>query len=282
MGGGGGGPGVGAGGAMQGGGGAGGITNTPDCSFFSWGDVGPVQVAATGDVQLGSLSGSELTVAWMTPAGDARYSDRARKSDTFDNGTALPASPGYYGLGRLALSDDGLRIVVLSSDLKQLAELSRASVGDAFTGTPSTGAFTAINADVGSSETLADPILSADDLTLYYSKAGGGTTTMYYATRASTSSAWQLGGSFAQPELQMQGNVRLEPTAISADELSLFYWHAGQGDLMMAIRPTRSSPFEEFGTAGPYANGQPDDACSRLYFTDHATSPSTIRYVDPP
>jgi hypothetical protein len=271
------------GGAGGGQAGAGGGPDLPMCAYFDWEATGKDPLIATAaDDQLGSLSVDVLTIAWMTPNGDVHVAERGSPGSAFGAGATLPAAGGWYGVGRVALSPDGLRIVVISSDGERFGELTRASTADLFAGTPDEGPFAAINASVGGGESLADPIISSDDGRLYYSRHGGGvTSTIHWATHAQPDDPWALGGALSEAELQMTNGDRRIPTGIAPDGRSLFYWDESTSLLRMAIRASVAAPFTMFGDVGAtFEHAVPSADCATLYYTDAASQ--DITYADPP
>ena len=225
----------------------------------------------------GAITADELTIAWMSVAGTVQYADRAAATDPFGPTKTLT---GPIALERVALSGDGLTLVVLRNDRKIFAQVTRASRSTDFGTALDTGPFASLDpassgmedgGDAGGTGTFGDPVLSPDGHFFYYSVLGGGTTTIAESYRNGTN-PWPKGRFLTNPELQsdMTGKLR-RPTGVSTDSRTLFFWDEVDGVEKMTFRGdpilVPFNVFGEFTTIGAtFANAQPTAKCQRIYY----------------
>lgn len=221
-----------------------------------------------------SVTPDELSIAWTLGDGNARtinYADRASTTDAFGAPQTLAA--GLYVGDRVALSPDGLRLIVVNADGKGFSELtrsSRAQPAQAF-GAASTGSFSNLDATVLSAgQSYGDPVLSADDTVFFYSVYGGAgqTQTIFRSARLLAGEAWSDGAPLqASSALAAQGALRRRPTGISADKQTLFFWDEVSGIERAAWLNDSTGAFDTFVDLGTRSMAAPNQACSRLYYS---------------
>jgi hypothetical protein len=230
-----------------------------------WGDGARVSIPVSGADVLLSVTPDELSIAWGVVdvfSTGLFVADRALAADDF--GTPIELTDAVLAASdQLALSPDALRLVAVVGG--RLLEASRSARGDAFDA-PGEGSFTLLNADAESEGTsLADPVISPDDLSLYYSVVGGSDDTLHVSTRTG-SGAWPVGRSVAECELRAHSGQGRIPLAISSDGLSLFYLDSPRGITRVAERPALDWPFLEFADLPGRSSARPNEACDRLYY----------------
>jgi hypothetical protein len=244
-----------------------------------WGAGALLSVSTTSDDELDAITPDELSIAWTAGTGSAAtimYADRAATSDNF--GTPQTVAAGSFSTARAALSHDGLQLVVVNGDgqgFSELTRVSRTSPGNTF-GAPAPGSYT--NYDMAGSlpagESYGDPVLSADDNAFYYSVYGGGlTATIFRAARLLPGDTWPLGAALpASSGLAAQGSLRRQPTAISSDEQTLFFWDQVMGTQREAFIDESTGAFDIFVDLGARAMAAPNTSCTNLYYSAEGTS----------
>jgi hypothetical protein len=224
--------------------------------------------------RFGSITPDELTIAWMNTAGTVLYADRAVATDPFGAPKTLT---GTIALDRVALSADGLTVILVRSDRKILAQATRSARGAAFGTTLDTAPFAGLDplssgvedgGDAGGGS-FADPVLSSDGKFLYYSVLGGSSTTVAESYR-SGNNPWAKGRILTTAEFTGSGNKLRRPTGLSADDRTLFYWDEVDGVEKMAFRDDAIlAPFNkytQFVNVGAYSGAQPTASCQRIYY----------------
>ena len=243
------------------------------------------EVVATGDDDLlGYVTPDELTIAFLAPAAsEVHYSDRSDSVNAFDVLRTLPVAAGWYAMDRVALSPDGLRIVVLSTDKKKIGQLTRKARGDAFQGAPDATPFAAINGALAAGESLGDMIVSGDDATLIYSVySASSTTTIHVAKHASPGAAWTAtADTFGGADLDAANGKRRQPTGISGDQLTLYFWDQQKELQRGAWRLHVGDPFTYFEDYPQLAMAVPAGNCKKLYFTGAGVSSKDIQLAFP-
>jgi hypothetical protein len=179
----------------------------PVCDpMATWASPGSVEGLPTGQgVTAFTATPDELTVAWVqpTPGSDGgievHSADRTSTAAPFGPAQTVAAAAAYGASDGIALTFDGLGLVVVRADRKALAQLTRSSRSATF-GDPDETPFQGVNATVvvtaGSMvglrfAYLGDPVLGPDDLTLMYSGYGGnqgasGSVSVYESRRSSS------------------------------------------------------------------------------------------------
>ncbi len=228
--------------------------------------LGAAMSAGAGSSDADSLiaiTPDELSILWVaagSSTGVAYVADCSTSDDAFGTAVRL-GDPNVVGL-----SADGLRLLSRGDDGLFYESLRGARSG--VFGTPGEGAFSAIDADAVSNDLLlGSAVLSADDLTLFYTAApaGGSDHPLRVSVRSDTE-PFPPGSEVATCEFQAFDGLGVRPTGISSDGLTLFYWDAWRSTARAAYRQTTSDPFDWFETLGGVFAVQPNTACDRLYF----------------
>jgi len=252
----------------------------PKCNpGMQWG-AGTKLPISTGQADLfGAVTPDELTIAWMTTAGAVLYADRNAATDPFGAPQTLTAG---VALDRVALSPDGLTLIVVTTNRIALAQVTRGSRGNAFSSTLDLVPFASLDplateGDAGTSPShgfFADPMLSADGQFLYYSQYGVSTLTMCESYRKTgDTSPWGQGRNLLESQLGAPDTTgaRMIPTGMSSDDLTLFYWDGVAKTEKAAFRDNALSnnTFKQFLTLGAtYRNAAPVGTCGRIYYCD--------------
>jgi hypothetical protein len=245
----------------------------------SWGPGTPVDVAAPPGAIFQTITPDELTIAWTYDAGASvavAWADRATTADPFGDPQTAPS--GTFADDRVAISPDGLRLVVLNDDRKGFSEMTRpvrAGAGNAF-GAPATGAYANFDASgaLGAGQSFGDPVLADGDGAFYYSLYDGvQTATLYRTARLSPGDAWPLGAPISGgPDLAAQGVLRRRPTGVSSDQATLFFWDEVAGIERAAWIDAATGAFDSFVDLGARAGAVPNAACDRLYYAPASDS----------
>lgn len=133
----------------------------------TWGK--PVALATLStpqaDEQLLSMTHDELSLVFSRD--DALFvADRTDAQQDFGAPVAVTLPVEYTFAHGLALSADGLTLVVVRADQKGLGELRRSARGKTFDGAPDTARFGFVNVGLTQSGLLSSPVLSADGKSL--------------------------------------------------------------------------------------------------------------------
>jgi|HubBroStandDraft_2_1064218.scaffolds.fasta_scaffold40876_1 hypothetical protein len=255
----------------------------PVCSqTATWGAGTELAISASSDAtsldnNLGAITPDELTIAWTIGTGSSAviaYADRAADTDPFGEPQTLSASS--FAQDRVAVSPDGLRLVVVSSDRQGFLELTRTARSGASNtfGAASVGSYSNFVGILPMGESFGDPVLSADDNTFYYSIYGrpGETDTIARTTRLVSTDAWPSGAllpaTSVLAEEQEEVTLRRRPTAISSDDQTLFYWDEVSGTERATWINTSTGVFTGFVDLGARQWANPNTACTRLYYSD--------------
>jgi hypothetical protein len=240
----------------------------------TWATGTLLSISTGHDDELDAITPDELTIAW-TSNSVIWYADRASTADAFgtpqdlDQGASITA--GTYTANRVALSPDGLRIVVVSADLQGFSELTRtARTGSGSTfASPDQTAFGNINADTPSGGSVGDPVIGASDTTFFYSVYGAGDdNTVYRALRLTPTDAWSSGAALnVTSALQAQGSLRRQPTAISSDNRTLFFYDQVNSIERASWINEMTGQFDTYADLGAHINAAPNSACSVLYYS---------------
>ncbi len=252
----------------------------PVCSQTAiWGAGTELAISSSSlDNSLGAITPDELTIAWTIGTGSSAmiaYADRAAETDAF--GTPQTLSAASFADDRVAISADGLRLVVVNGDRQGFSEMTRTArmgTGNTF-GAPSVGSYSNFAGTLATTtQAFGDPVLSADDEAFYYSLYGrpGQLNTVARSTRLLPSDAWPVGAllptSSVLEEEQEEVLLRRRPTAISSDDQTLFYWDEVSGTERATWLDTSTGVFTGFVDLGARQGANPNTACNRLYYSD--------------
>ncbi len=242
----------------------------PDAMWTS-----PVRVSLfDGDDTLAAVSGDERTVAWSRmsgPSPELFVADRPDVASDFGAPQAVSPAGGIFG-GRAALSPDGLQLVVVSPNQRQLVVLARPEHGEAFElageGTTETVLFARLNASLAElpdGHSIDDPVWSKDGTEFLFTVTSLDGATIHVATRTG-SGAFSAAVARNDCELASHGvGASRRPTAMSADGLTLFYFDEARNRARAAFRAKRDALFSVFVDLGERAAAQPNASCDALW-----------------
>jgi hypothetical protein len=223
-------------------------------------------VSSSADETFLSLTPDELDLAFLR-AGALYVAHRAGATAPFTVSAPIALPDGWSAAQGAALSADGRRLVLLSTDQTLLSEMTRASRDAAFSGTVDQTAFSAVNeTSMYSGNIYAAPVLSADDQQLFLNSASiGGASTIVASTREA-SQPWSL-PTRVIAALDGAAGARRLPTGISADARTLFYFNEGtmKEEARWRDEPLLTSPLYDVVDLGTRGGAQPNTACDKLY-----------------
>jgi hypothetical protein len=247
----------------------------------TWGAGTLLDVSGGSDDVLDSVTPDELSIAWTVVNGGTKtihYGDRSSTAASFV-AQSLPA--GLFTNDRVALSYDGLRLLVIDPDGQGFSQLTRAARGDAFNPSADAGVSAASNygnfaGHLKAGQSYGDPLLAADDGVFYYSVYGGtadaGAPTIFRTARLLVTDAWPAGAPLATSTgLLPQGALRRRPTGLSSDQQTLFFWDEVTGT-ERAAWISGAGAFDSFVDLGSRSMAAPNAACSALYYSAQGSS----------
>lgn len=239
----------------------------------SWTGSTPVPgVSPSSSETLLSITPDELDLAFLS-AGALYVAHRAQATASFTPGNPIAIPSGWSATQGVALSPDGKRLILVSTDQALLGELTRATRDETFTGAIDQSAYATVNQNaVYTGNIYASPTVSPDDLELFFNSAfQGGASTVVASTRAA-GQVWNAPTRVA-PELDGVDTSRCLPTGVSADERTLFYFNemSMQQEARWRDEPQLNSPLSDMVNLGKRHGAQPNAACDHLY-SDTATN----------
>jgi hypothetical protein len=253
----------------------------------TWGANQLVAASTAQSDSLGAVTADELTIAWMTAAGAVMYADRQSASSPFGAPQTLT---GAIALDEVALSGDGLTLVVVLQDRSALAQTTRASRSSAFSSTLDTAPFAQLDpppteGDAATSQgAFADPVLSNDGQLLYYSQYGVSAYSMHESYRPGASGVWPQGRSLIEKDFVAPNqSARMRPTGLSADDRTLFFWDESASTERVAFRDGVQMPnntYKTFVDVGAHQYAVPTLSCARLYFSASGSGGLDLFYAD--
>ena len=231
-----------------------------------------------------TLSGDELTLAWVVDAGGGQGSvfvtDRASTSDPFPAALPViadaPADTGtssYFAFERVAVTGDGLTLSGVANGGQAMGDFTRTARGQSFSSTPLEYVFQPIMTQLAGDfrgGALGDPVVTPDGTDLVYSVAGLSGSTSVFESRATTQ-IWTNGFPQASTPLQSANGARKRPTSVTADHLNLFYWDEGSGMAYVVQRGFPTANFNFSWSLGAYDSVQTNGRCTRLYYLTAAS-----------
>lgn len=228
-----------------------------------------VSVPADGDATLLSMTPDELSVAFSTgrDAELALYvADRDSTDDSFTPELVVVPS-GYEAASGVALSSDGLRLLLVSSDHSAFGELSRSARRLAFDGDPDTAPYARLNAlKPMSGRSLGWPVLSSDGRHLYFlSYFGQG---LINQAGLDQDGVFDFGVTIDEFTLGGQEGAYKLPSALSADERTIFVFDQASQHMLALFRSRPDAPFYDPLDLGERRGMAANLDCSRLYSSD--------------
>ena len=132
----------------------------------------------------------------------------------------------------------------------------------------------AIDLDAGvQAASVADPILSADGLSLYYSVIGPSLKgPSIFVSHRTGDEDWPLGKPLDECELNRSKDGARHPSALSVDQRTLFYYDELRAIERAAWRPAPDRPFDTFVDLPMISAVQVNGACDHLYYSQSDSS----------
>jgi hypothetical protein len=260
---------------------------SPRCDpMHSWGSTARVSSvpAMTTFARFGGISVDELTIAWTSATGSVYVADRAAPGDVFRPPTtpSLDQTSMPIANDRVALGPTGTLLVAVSSDRSRFLIFNRTMVGSPWVAA-ATLQFAKVDAmaaaDGGGQ--FSEPVLGADDRSLYYLLASPGASPVLFESKWDTPThAWTGGVDILNSTLDAGAILRWRATAASSDGRTLFFFDEAMGQQRAAWRETPTSPFVQFVNLTGLSEAAPNYLCNTLYFrgidSDSGTSGAFI------
>jgi hypothetical protein len=237
-----------------------------------------LNISTSDDDVLDAITPDELTIVWTQGTGGSAtvdYADRTSTSSSFNSPQKLGA--GLYTADRVALSPDGLTLVVVNADpttgFSELTRTARTGSGSTF-GAPTLGSFSNIDSDAPAGASLGDPVIDSNDTAFYYSVYGTTSTkTIYRSLRLLPTDPWGNGGALnVAAGLQTSGSSRRRPSGISSDDRTLFFFDQVSSSERAAWLNETTGQFDSFVDLGSRLWAAPATSCSTLYYSATGTS----------
>jgi hypothetical protein len=234
-----------------------------------------------------TVTNDGLTVAWVTDTADSvnalgtvSVADRAADTDPFGAPNLLtqmeiPGIDGgeqYFPFDRVALSGDGLTLIAVAVGGLQMAEFHRVERSGPFSGMPLSTRYQSLTSSLMPGEYVGGPVLSNDGEDLIYSKYGQSQTVTVYESLTTGTNSWPSGTPQANSVLSISSGMRMLPSGLSEDRLTLFFWDPAKGATEGAFRTTPTGAFTVAEPFGVRYSLQSSHSCARLYYV--AASPS--------
>ena len=184
---------------------------------------------------------------------------------------------------RVALSPNGLRLVVVKADrsgFEELTRTNRTGTGSTFTlPTDPEGPFTNnVNFLVPSGSSVGDPVIDSSDTDFFYSQYDGtGGKTIFKANRLGLSydESWGIGFAIdGDSSLEAVGSARRQPTGVSADARTLFLYDQTTSTERVTTLSTSSGAWGATVDYGQHLYAAPTESCGSLYYS--AAGASTL------
>jgi hypothetical protein len=241
----------------------------PAATFLTGTDL---NISTSDDDVLDSITPDELSIAWTQNSSGKSivfYADRTSTGSNFNSPQKF--ADNTYTADRVALSPDGLRLIVVNDDTKGFSELTRTARtggGSAF-GAAALGNFGNIDADTPVGGSVGDPVIDSSDTAFYYSVYGvGAAKTIYRALRLLPTDVWGNGGALnVAAGLQTSGSMRRRPSGISSDSQTLFFFDQVTSTERAAWLNEPTGQFDSFADLGSRLWAAPATSCATLYYS---------------
>jgi hypothetical protein len=247
-----------------------GVTDAPNCpALLAFGPIESLSELDTSaeEVPL-ALTPDELVLVFERVDGAASrllLAERASRTTPFDAPVELVLPSGYAAGEGVALTPDGLRLVLISDDGKRFGQLTRAGHGAAFSSEIDEAPFAPLNTlAIHTGDAYTAPVLSAGGELLVFSAYAASDSLVYVATQselqlwqspAPQDAFWFAGGGAA---------LKL-PTGISSDLRTLFYYDEGTSQQAAVWRRSPGDPFDQKQVFAGYRGAIPNASCDAIY-----------------
>ncbi len=223
-------------------------------------------IAASGFDRFGSVSANGNTVAWTTTAGLVFVADRTSAQAAFGTPVQLATGTTQLANDRVALDPLGLKLVATLAGGSSFVSFVRSSVGSAWA-VSLYDEYKFISAVEGGG-TFSEPVLSLDELSLFYLvQAGSNPPVLVESPWDVSMKAWATGVDLPNPEFAITGAAQVRrPTGASSDRRTLFFFDEVAGKERTAWRNSPAEPFDYFADLPQAPEAVPSDICDTLYF----------------
>jgi hypothetical protein len=254
----------------------------------TWGPGTLLPISTAGLDRFGAITPDELTIAWMTPTdsgttGTVYYADRDTVSAPFGTPTALPSAAGYFSFGQVALSPDGLMLVVVRADGQGFGACSRSSRPATF-GSPDETAFNQVDlnhADMPDpGVALADPVFAQDGTSLFFTETAPTTVNPIVSVDLVAGLWTHFTMVTSASSLAVSSGKLRRPTGLSSDRRTLFFYDEVASLERGAWRDSANGQFSTFADVGALMGAQPNRACTRLYYSAQGATSVDLFYAD--
>jgi hypothetical protein len=242
----------------------------PGCDpAADWGPPTVISSLSTAQDDLfGAVTSDELTLAWIDASGQVHVADRASVSEAFADTDVITLPSDYQATDGVAVSPNGLSIVVGQTNHKGFAQLDRAARGQSFSRAPDTTPFQTVNIyaqTMVAAEWIGAPVWSADGSTFWYTVYYEGSYSFLYESMRAASDPWPV-GNVTQFDAQFDPSVVVRKvTGASSDGRTLFFWEPATSTEVAASR--YQGIWLQVASQGDRRGAQPNADCSRLYFS---------------
>jgi hypothetical protein len=237
------------------------------------------ELNTAGDDRLLDVTPDELSVLWaVTTQGitSVHIADRSSPAEPFQDSLPVGIPEGYDTSRGVALSPDGLRLVLVNTLGTKFAELRRPARAMAFGANAYLEAFDIVNRLTAVANlTFANPVLHAGGEHFFFVQHRA---TSAIAQSSNNAGVWTNGNPITGPTLRGTAEGAKLLTGVSSDLRTFFYFNAANATPEARTRDSvASSPLHLTALPG-FFDARPNASCSRLYFT-HAGDTSKELYV---
>jgi len=236
----------------------------------AWSGAAPLPVVSTtADEHLLSITADELDIVFVR-SGAVYRSHRDASSASFGAPSTVALPTGYVADAGVALSGDGLTLVLVSSDGLSFGALSRAARSDDFRTSADTSAFLGLNARaLQTLEHFAAPVLAPDGKSFVFTgftPGADGTSVVYESLWAG--SEWAMPNNISRlATFDGTGDKRPLPTGLSSDSRTLFYFDEATSKEVARFRDRPDAPLYHAVDLGGLAGAMPNGKCDRIYYS---------------
>lgn len=243
----------------------------------AWASATPLAgISTDANEQLLAITPDELDILFVRDGTPLR-AHRELASAAFGPADALTIATGYGVSAGVALSADGMTMVLLGTDEQSFAAVTRTSRTASFDAAPDATAFAGINQRaLQTMQHYAAPVLAPDGKTFVFAaftptpEAGfppgvAGISVVYQS--AWTSSGWAMPESISQDLFDGTSAARALPSALASDSRTLFYLDEGSGKQIARFRDRPDAPLYTVVDLDMRTRAVPDAACDRLYYS---------------
>jgi hypothetical protein len=248
----------------------------PVCSPTASVGSGTLVLQTSDPDLLGGVSADEQVIVWTsTPSGGppaVHWAERSGATGTFGAVQTLDASFGPFAAEHVAVSGDGLKILVVSDDHTRVTEVTRSARGAAFDTVGDD--FRDVNpADGGDGVTpgigpFGSPALGPDLQIWAFTHGGDGLT-----FAKNVSGGWNTVVPFPSGLVPPGSDpTTMIATGWSSDDRTFFYWDSAATKARAVWRDPFSGAFVSTKELGTQQYAYPSGGCAKLYYSAAGTA----------